>query len=61
MIVGMPKNAVLISYGYPPEHATPSLDTNVWRYWVNKMKSKNICFDSEDKAISCKDLQKNEL
>ncbi len=40
---GMSKEAVLICYGPPPEHATPNRNSNVWRYWKNKKNNgKNI-------------------
>jgi len=31
--VGMSKEAVLVSRGYPPAHATPSLQQDEWKYW----------------------------
>ena len=31
--VGMSKEAVILAYGYPPVHATPSLDMDAWKYW----------------------------
>lgn len=30
---GMRKEAVLMAYGYPPSHRTPSLDENTWVYF----------------------------
>ena len=33
----MSKAGVLVAIGYPPDHATPSLDANEWIYWRNKM------------------------
>ena len=30
---GMRKEAVLMAYGYPPEHRTPSLDEDTWVYF----------------------------
>jgi len=30
---GMSKEAVVMAYGYPPTHKTPSLNRPVWRYW----------------------------
>ena len=32
---GMSKQGVIIAIGYPPEHATPSLDSDQWSYWRN--------------------------
>ena len=33
---GMSKKAVLIAYGPPPQHKTPSIAENTWYYWVKK-------------------------
>ena len=33
---GMSKEAVLMTYGYPPTHRTPSLATDVWTYWKGR-------------------------
>ncbi|MGI5861236.1 MAG: hypothetical protein ACOX6T_04155 [Myxococcales bacterium] len=35
-IEGMSKQGVILAIGYPPEHATPSLDSNEWTYWKNR-------------------------
>ncbi len=56
LVTGMSKGAVLISYGPPPEHHTPSLESNKWFYWVNKRNRKKICFGKDDRAIHCSDL-----
>jgi len=32
----MTKDAVILAIGYPPEHATPNLEANAWRYWKNR-------------------------
>lgn len=34
--LGMTKEEVLLAYGYPPAHATPSTDSNQWTYWKNR-------------------------
>ncbi len=44
IVAGMSKKAVLVSYGRPPEHRTPDLKSDNWRYWMNKRKRKEICF-----------------
>ena len=54
VVNGMSKRAVLVSYGYPPEHRTRSLDSNVWLYWSNKFKSFPVCFDKDEKTTFCK-------
>ena len=34
---GMSKEAVLVAYGYPPTHRTPSTDYDSWVYWKSRM------------------------
>lgn len=53
IVDGMSKNAVLVSYGYPPEHRTPSLISNRWMYWKNKFTSFAICFDKNERKVPC--------
>jgi len=40
LCVGMSKAAVVVAYGYPPEHVTPSLDNDVWTYWMDRFRKK---------------------
>ena len=40
----MSKEAVLMSYGYPPSHMTPSTEGDVWKYWDHKFRAKLIYF-----------------
>lgn len=54
VIEGMSKDAVIVSYGYPPEHKTPSLENNEWFYWMTTVRKKKICFDKEEKTRPCK-------
>ncbi len=51
VVEGMSKRAVLISYGYPPEHRTPSLDADAWTYWMSTMANKVIRFDDDGKVL----------
>ncbi|MBN1627084.1 MAG: hypothetical protein JW944_11215 [Deltaproteobacteria bacterium] len=51
IMVGMTKKAVIVAYGYPPEHKTPDLNGNVWRYWLNRFSSTEINFDDDGKTI----------
>jgi len=41
---GMSKQGVILAVGYPPEHQTPSLDGDVWRYWVNRANTIEVYF-----------------
>jgi len=41
---GMSKAGVLIALGYPPEHQTPSLDGDVWKYWKNRYDTFEVYF-----------------
>jgi len=56
VVVGMSKKAVLVSYGRPAEHRTPDLKSDRWRYWMNKRKQKEICFDNNQRALRCGSL-----
>lgn len=44
---GMRKKAVLAAIGYPPHHATPSLDADVWVYWSNRFNRFNVNFKND--------------
>lgn len=56
LVPGMSKAAVILSYGIPPQHHTPQLSSNVWRYWTSRLISKNICFDANERTIKCQQL-----
>jgi hypothetical protein len=47
--VGMSKTAVVMAYGYPPGHRTPSLKLDKWTYWENRFKTRTVNF-SDDKV-----------
>ena len=49
---GLSKAAVLIGYGYPPAHRTPSTQGNLWRYWTNRWLTQQLAFNDKDKLIS---------
>ena len=42
---GMTRAGVIFAIGYPPEHATPSLDPSVWKYWRNRFGTRLIHFE----------------
>jgi hypothetical protein len=37
--LGMTKEQVIVSLGYPPAHQTPSLDAPQWKYWHTSLGS----------------------
>ena len=41
---GMSKDAVLVAYGYPPTHRTPSTEQDSWVYWKSRMGSFTVMF-----------------
>ncbi|HJK89264.1 MAG TPA: hypothetical protein RMH85_32720 [Polyangiaceae bacterium LLY-WYZ-15_(1-7)] len=41
---GMSKQGVIMAIGYPPEHETPSLEGDIWRYWRNRVNSFEVYF-----------------
>lgn len=51
IVLGMSKKGVVTSYGYPPEHRTPSVETNVWTYWLDRFRSKKYHFDENGRTI----------
>ena len=44
VVMGMTRKDVIASVGYPPAHATASLDQNSWHYWVNRFKTTVVVF-----------------
>ncbi len=44
VLEGMSKQAVILAIGYPPEHRTPSLDADLWRYWESKFDTIEVTF-----------------
>ncbi len=48
IIEGMSKEAVLMAYGNPPTHRTPSTSNNRWTYWVNRFKTMVVVFGADD-------------
>jgi hypothetical protein len=47
---GMTRDGVILAIGYPPEHATPSLEANAWRYWKNRFGTMLVHFEG-DKVV----------
>lgn len=51
---GMTKDAVILAIGYPPEHATPNLEANAWRYWKSRFDTILVHFE-EGKVVRIQD------
>jgi hypothetical protein len=51
VVPGMSKRAVLIAYGYPPEHRTRSLDSDAWTYWMTTVAQKVVRFDADGRVL----------
>lgn len=47
--VGMTKEQVIMSLGYPPTHRTASTDLNTWTYWYNRWITYTVGFN--DKGV----------
>lgn len=47
---GMSKAAVIVAYGYPPAHMTPSLDRNPWKYWKDRFRNFYVFFNKDGKV-----------
>lgn len=45
VLVGMSKEAVVLALGYPPAHTTPSLDSDMWIYWISRSNRTKVLFD----------------
>lgn len=43
---GMTKQGVIVAMGYPPEHRTPSLEEDVWRYWTTRHRTMEVFFSN---------------
>ncbi len=59
--VGMSKEAVIVCYGYPPEHRTPGIEADTWYYWLSRFHSKAIHFDEDGKTIRSPEKDPDEL
>ncbi len=51
IVIGMSKRAVVTSYGYPPEHRTPTVEADMWTYWMNRFRTKNFHFNDNGETI----------
>lgn len=48
---GMTKRGVMTAFGYPAAHRTPNPEeAGVWTYWMNRLKTVDVYFDSKGKV-----------
>lgn len=48
--VGMTKEQVLVSLGYPALHQTPTIEAPQWKYWYTQYGSFLVIFDEKDRV-----------
>lgn len=46
--VGMSKEEIIYTRGYPPEHKTRTLSSNHWYYWSTKHNSQKFIFENNN-------------
>lgn len=51
---GMTKQEVLLAFGYPPAHKTPSIDSDKWTYWKTRWDTMIVYFKN-NKVTRIKD------
>jgi len=44
LVLGMTKEQVVMTRGYPPGHKTPSLEIDTWTYWDNRFVTHALVF-----------------
>ena len=54
-MVGMTKEGILTTLGYPAVHRTPSLDASTWIYWTNRFGTLAVHFNDQGKVTDIKD------
>lgn len=47
MRIGMTKEQVLMTRGYPPRHRTPSLEADRWVYWTSRFVTTGLVFQDD--------------
>jgi len=48
--IGMTREQVIVSLGYPPAHETPSLDVDRWKYWYGRFDTFLVVWDDEGRV-----------
>ena len=54
VLPGMTRDGVILAIGYPPEHATPNLESNTWKYWRTRFATQLVYF-ADGKAVDIKE------
>jgi len=52
VMVGMTREHVIMSVGYPITSENPRLDADVWRYWIDSWSEYQVAFDKAGKVRS---------
>jgi hypothetical protein len=50
VMVGMTKEQVIMALGYPMASETPSLDADLWRYWVSSFGEYQVLWDGRGRV-----------
>jgi hypothetical protein len=50
IMVGMTKEQVIVSLGYPPAHQTPSLDSPQWKFWHTRVGTFVVLWDDQGRV-----------
>jgi hypothetical protein len=48
--IGMTKEQVIVSLGYPPAHETPYLGADRWKYWYGKLDTFLVLWDDQERV-----------
>lgn len=48
--IGMTREQVIVSLGYPPAHETPALDADRWKYWYGKFDTLQVVWDAQGRV-----------
>lgn len=50
--LGMTKEQVIVAVGYPPAHATPSMDAPRWKYWFDTHGTYEVVWDDAGRVTN---------
>ena len=49
---GMSKDGVMVAWGYPAKHRTPSLEDNTWTFWQDRFRTVQVNFGADGKVTN---------